>query len=195
MQVLHLPFVSLLMPSMILQSTHACPSIQATADCPGGTLMFQPQGKAWLKLDLHLQLTDTRVNGGMVWENGVGTFIGADGSTFYGPWSGGKMHGQIVSLPSRWNIPFKNPSFCASLLTGTIQCSLLHTGNRLQMASHIPYQLKAECQCAIKIELLFKMGCKKKLGLLANKVTCILERPSSTAFKLESAFCRCINQQ
>lgn len=29
-------------------------------------------------------------------ENGVGTFIGADGSTFYGPWSGGKMHGQIV---------------------------------------------------------------------------------------------------
>ena len=30
-------------------------------------------------------------------ENGVGTFIGADGATFYGPWSGGKMHGQIVS--------------------------------------------------------------------------------------------------
>ena len=31
-------------------------------------------------------------------EHGVGTFIGADGSTFYGPWSGGKMHGQIVSI-------------------------------------------------------------------------------------------------
>ncbi len=32
-------------------------------------------------------------------ENGVGTFIAADGSTFNGPWANGKMHGQGVSLP------------------------------------------------------------------------------------------------
>ena len=31
-------------------------------------------------------------------ENGVGTFIAADGSTYNGPWANGKMHGQGVEF-------------------------------------------------------------------------------------------------
>ena len=33
-------------------------------------------------------------------EEGVGTFVAPDGSTFYGSWRGGQMHGEGVYKPS-----------------------------------------------------------------------------------------------
>ena len=37
-------------------------------------------------------------------EHGVGTLIEVDGSTFYGFWAGGKMHGEGVRLPCRMTL-------------------------------------------------------------------------------------------